>query len=89
MNYLKFPLNHQVSGTVVEVTLRGVESDVFIVDDINLQQLERGGSFSYHGGHYKGSPVRLPVPSSGRWTAVVIPSPGGTVQATARVISVA
>jgi Domain of unknown function (DUF1883) len=89
MNFLKFPLHHQNSGTVVEVTLRGVESDVFLVDDPNLRQLERGGQVRYHGGHYNGSPVRLRVPSSGNWTAVVIPSPGGTVQAAARVISAA
>jgi hypothetical protein len=89
MNFLKFPLHHQSSGVVVEVALRGIESDVFLVNDFNLRQLERGGQFSYYGGHYKGSPVRLQVPSSGNWTAVVIPSPGGTVQASVQVTSAA
>jgi hypothetical protein len=90
MNFLKFPLHHQVAGAVVQVTLSGVESDVFLVDEINLRQFEqRGSGFSYTGGHYKGSPVRLRVPSSGLWTAIVIPSPGGTVRASVRVISAA
>lgn len=89
MNFLKFSLHHQNSGAMVEVALRGVESDVFLVDDLNLHKFERGGQFSYVGGHYKGSPVRLRVPSSGTWTAVVVPSPGGTVEASVRVISAA
>lgn len=89
MNFLKFALHHQTAGAVVEVALSGVESDVFLVDEINLRQFERGGGFSYTGGHYKGSPVRLRVPSSGSWTAVVVPSPGGTVRAQARVTSAA
>lgn len=89
MNFLKFPLHHQTAGAVVEVTLSGVESDVFLVDEINLRQFERGSGFSYTGGHYKGSPVRLRVPSSGSWAAVVVPSPGGTVRAQVRVITAA
>lgn len=89
MNFLKFEMHHQNSGAVVEVALRGVESDVFLLDDMNLRQFERGGRFSYIGGHYRGSPVRLQVPSSGTWTVVVVPSPGGTVHASASVISAA
>lgn len=86
MNYLKFPLQHQKGGAIVEVSLTGVESDVFLVDYANLSAFERGGQFSYFGGHYQGSPVRIRIPSSGTWTAVVIPSPGGMVQASAKVL---
>jgi len=87
VNYLKFPLNHQNSGAVVEVTLSGVESDVFLVDSVNLSIFERGGRFDYFGGHYKHSLVRLTVPSSGTWTAVVVPGLGGTVRASVRVLT--
>lgn len=87
MNYLKFPLNHQATGSVVEVTLQGVESDVFLVDPVNLSNMESGRSFRYHGGHYKQSPVRLSVPSSGLWTVVVVPGQGGQVRASVRVVS--
>lgn len=89
MNFLKFPLDHQNSGTVVEVTLRGIESDVLLVNELNLRQFERGTGFNYIGGHYRGSPVRLQTPSSDTWTIVVIPSPGGTVHASVRVIATA
>lgn len=85
MNFLKFPLNQQSAGAVVEVTLAGVESDVFLVDPSNLRAMEGGRRFRYHGGHFKGSPVRLKVPESGNWTVVVVPGAGGTVRASVRV----
>jgi hypothetical protein len=87
MNYLKFPLNHQKTGAVVEVNLDGVESDVFLVDNSNLSKFERGSQFGYVGGHYARSPVRLQVPSSNNWTAIVIPGVGGRVRASVRVIA--
>jgi hypothetical protein len=30
MSYMKFPLNHQNAGVMVEATHQGVESDVFL-----------------------------------------------------------
>jgi hypothetical protein len=87
MNYIEFPLRHQASGSVAEVSLTGVESDVFLVDSTNLSTFKRGNQFSYRGGHYKFSPVRLRMPSSGVWTVIVIPSPGGTVNASVRVLA--
>jgi hypothetical protein len=84
VNYLKFPLNHQSVGTTVEVTLSGVESDVFIVDNANLAAFERGAQFRYVGGHYRQSPVYLGIPSTGTWTVVVIPGIGGSIRATVR-----
>lgn len=91
MNYLKFPLNYQSAGVTVEVTLRGVESDVLLMDSSNLSSFERGGAgrVNYYGGHYKGSPVRLTVPTSGTWTVVVVPGAGGTVRASVRTIAAA
>ena len=86
MSYLKFPLHHQNAGVTVEVTMQGVESDVFLVDSTNLSSFERGAQYRYHGGHYKASPVRLTIPSSGIWTAVVVPT-GGTVKAAVRTIA--
>jgi hypothetical protein len=88
VRFLKFPLGHQTGGAVVEVVLRGVASDVFLVDDLNLYKLERGGQFAYYGGHCERSPVRLRVPLSGMWTAVVIPI-GGYVEASVSVFPAA
>lgn len=86
MEYIKFPLGRMTVGTTVVVELRGVESDVFLVDDLNLHKLGRGDLSQLQGvgGHYKQSPVRLQVPSSGPWTAVVIPI-GGRVEASVSV----
>lgn len=86
MNFLKFPLNHQDAGSVVEVTMSGVESDVMLLDPTNFSSFQRGRNFRYTGGHYKASPIRLAVPSSGSWTAVVVPGQRGTVRATVRVL---
>jgi len=86
MEYIKFPLGRLAIGATVVVELRGVESDVFLVDDSNLHKLGRGDLSQLQGvgGHYKQSPVRLQVPSSGSWTAVVIPI-GGRVEASVSV----
>jgi hypothetical protein len=88
MQFLKFPLGRLVSGAVVEVALRGVESDVYLADDSNLRKLEQGdlNGFRGYGGHYRQSPVRLRVPSIGTWAAIVIPV-GGRVEASVRVIT--
>jgi hypothetical protein len=85
MNFLKFPLKSLDAGSVVEVSLSGVESDVFLVDPANLRAMESGKRFSYHGGHFNRSLVRLSVPSAGRWTAVVVPGSGGRVNASVTV----
>lgn len=87
MNYLKFPLNYQASGSVVQVSLTGVESDVFLVDSTNLSAFERGDQFRYYGGHYNSSLVCLQMPSSGTWTVIVVPGSGGTVRASVRVLA--
>jgi hypothetical protein len=85
LNYLKFPVGRAGPGTIIEVTLRGVESDVYLVDAPNFTAMQSGRSFRYHGGHFKASPVRLGVPHHGDWTAVVTPT-GGHVSASARVL---
>lgn len=87
MNYLKFSLGTQQAGSLVEATLKGVESDVFLVDDQNLSIFERGGRFRYIGRHYKQSPARLQVPSAASWTLIVIPGIGGEVSANVKVIN--
>ena len=85
MTYITFPLQLKSARTVVEVTLSGSESDVFLVDDTNLSSFKRGGRYTYYGGHYEASPVRLHPPSGGHWNAVVVPS-GGHVEASVRTI---
>jgi hypothetical protein len=84
MNYLHFDVGNQQAGTVVRASLRGSESDVFLVDSLNFSKFKRGQSFQYTGGHYNRSPITLQVPHYGHWTAVVIPS--GRVEASVDVL---
>jgi Domain of unknown function (DUF1883) len=62
LSYLKFPIGQARTGAVVDVTLRGISSDVFLVDASNLMAMQSGRSYKYYGGHYKASPVRLGIP---------------------------
>lgn len=84
MNFLTFDIGQRNAGSVARVTLSGVESDVFLLDSINYQKFQAGYDFRYVGGHYKQSPVALPIPSLGDWTVVVIPT-GGEVRASVAV----
>ena len=86
MKFLKFAFNYRKSGTVVKVNMTGTASDVFLVDSTNLAMFERGGRFTYYGGHYEITPALLQVPSVGVWTAVVVPPPGRTVRAAVEVL---
>lgn len=86
MQYRKWSLGHLSGKAIVQVVLRGAESDVFLTDDANLRKFERGEDFRYYGGHYQQSPVRLSPPSGGSWTAVVIPT-GGHVEASVQVLA--
>jgi hypothetical protein len=86
MQYRKWPLGYLSTQAVVQVVLRGTESDVFLADDANLRKFERGEDFRYCGGRYRQSPVRLSPPSGGSWTAVVIPV-GGHVEASVQVLA--
>lgn len=85
MNFLHFNLGQQSAGVIVQTSLRGSESDVFLVDGTNFSRFKRGQSFKYTGGHFNQSPVTLRVPHAGSWTAVVIPS--GRVEASVKVLS--
>lgn len=68
-------------GDVVHVDLRGTECNVFLVDGPNFSAFRRGAGFTYVGGLYRQSPVRLQAPRAGRWTLVIMPPAGGHVEA--------
>lgn len=54
----------------VEVQLNHA-ADVFLVDSTNFQRYKSGSSFTYFGGHYTRTPVRITVSGMGRWYLVV------------------
>ncbi|MFI5036674.1 MAG: DUF1883 domain-containing protein [Acidimicrobiales bacterium] len=85
MNYLHWKVDAPAQGATAVVSLKGGESDVLVLDPSNFEGFRRGNSFKYFGGHYKRSPARLQFPSGGEWYVVVIPGPGGKVEASLQV----
>lgn len=59
------------NGTLsVEVKLTNA-ADVFLVDSSNFQKYKMGNNFTYYGGHYTKTPVRITVSGAGRWYLIV------------------
>jgi len=75
------------SGQVVEVSLSGNAANVRLMDSSNFNSFKRGNRHRYYGGLARSSPVRLPVPSSGRWyVSIDMQGLGGSVRHSARVL---
>lgn len=68
--YLHSDLGYRSRGDVLEVTLTSGAS-VRLLDSINLGKYKRGKQHQYYGGLATTSPVRIAIPASGRWHAVV------------------
>lgn len=85
MSYIHFELDVTSDSAIAIVSLKGVESDVLLMDRTNFDRLRRGSSYQYRGGHFRRSPARIPVPGPGEWHVVVVPGPGGRVEATLQV----
>ncbi len=87
MNYLHSDLGQRRRGDVLEVTLtRG--ANVRLLDSSNFRRYKRGERHTYHGGFAKRSPVRIAIPSSGHWYAVVdMQGLKGSTRASFRVIN--
>jgi hypothetical protein len=87
MNFLHTDLGLRERGDVVEVTLKGSAANVRLLDSSNFDRYRRGQQHSYRGGLATKSPVRLGVPSSGRWHLVVdMQGLRGTTNSSVRVI---
>ena len=80
MEYIHWRVDATSAGTAI-IQLRGVECDVIILDRTNFDRFRRRSSYNYVGGHFKRSPARLPITGKGEWYVVVIPGPGGKVEA--------
>ncbi len=70
MKYLHSDLGSRKRGDVLVVTL-SKGANVRLLDASNFSSYKRGQQHRYHGGLAKRSPVRLTIPSSGHWHAVV------------------
>jgi len=71
MKFLHYDLGHQEAGSMVVVDLSGVEANVRLLDDHNLNAYRRGRRHRYYGGHTTVSPCQIPIPSTGRWHLVI------------------
>jgi hypothetical protein len=85
MQFLNFDLGDVAAGAVAVVTLRGVASNVMLMHSSEVHNFAAGRQFQYKGGFYRASPVRLKVPSTGRWNVIVQPK-GGQVSAKVHVL---
>jgi hypothetical protein len=87
MNFQQYDLGQKSGGEVYQITLRGTEANVRLMDSSNFQSYRRGGRHEYVGGHYKQSPVTLRVPNAGRWFIVIdLGGYAGTVNSSVRQI---
>lgn len=75
-------LGSVTAGSWVQVTLWGAACDVLLLTPADLVRFRESRPFSFVGGHFQGSRVRLVIPSSGEWHVVVVPGPAGPVEAT-------
>lgn len=71
MEFRHHDLGQLGSGVTVVVTIAGTEANVQLMDDHNFRRYKRRESFSYVGGHYKQSPVRLSTPHAGHFHVAV------------------
>ncbi len=69
--FSQYDIGHLKRGSTVVVTLRGNAANVRLLDSANLSAFRSGRQHRMHGGLAKSSPVRLQVPSDGRWYVVV------------------
>ncbi len=89
VEFLEWDLGTTSCGSNVVVTLRGAESDVFLLTPRDLARFRSMQPFSFTGGHFQSSSVRLIVPQDDHWHLVVVPGPLGRVEASVRLVRAA
>lgn len=71
VKFNSWDLGQQPGGAIVQVTLSGSAANVRLFDSSNFNSFKAGRRARGYGGHATKSPVRLSVPRSGHWYAVV------------------
>jgi hypothetical protein len=72
MKFAYYDLGQLGAGATVIIGLPGTEANVQLLDSANFAKYRDGDpSWSYVGGHYTESPVRLVTPHPGHWYAAV------------------
>lgn len=88
MQFIHADLGRRQRGDVVEVTLKGNQANVLLLDSSGFNAFKRGRQARGVGGLAKRSPVRLTIPRTGRWYGVAYLPAGhrGRVKAGFRVL---
>lgn len=68
--FIQSDLGTRARGDMLEVTLTN-GANVRLLDSVNFEKYRRGQAHRYVGGLARRSPVRIQVPSTGHWHAVV------------------
>jgi hypothetical protein len=71
LNYLYYPLDFQLLGKTVEVTIPNNSCKVMLLDDLNLARYKSGNQYEYIGGQTIQSTILVTIPDNRRWHAVV------------------
>lgn len=72
MEFHSWALGHVKAGTVVQVDLTGTEATVKLMDASKFSSYKSGQRHKYYyGGHYRQSPIRIPLPSFGPWLVAI------------------
>jgi len=87
MQFSYYDLGNRSGGEIVEITLSGNAANVFLADSSNFSSYKSGRGYKYFGGHATRSPVRLQIPTSGHWYAVIdLGGYGGSVRHSMRIL---
>jgi len=86
LQFIHNDLGQRVRGEIVEVTLTN-GANVRLMDSSNFSNYKNGRAHRYQGGLAKVSPLRLAIPSSGRWhLAIDMQGLRGSTRASVRVL---
>jgi hypothetical protein len=87
MQFVHHDLGQRSGGEIVEVLLSGSAANVRLMDGSNLSSYRSGRQHRYFGGLATKSPIRLQIPSPGRWhVAVDMRGLRGTVRSSTRIL---
>ena len=71
MEYTTWDLGFCPGGTCFEISLRGTEANVTLMDSDNLAAFDAEEEFEYYGGHFDHSPIILEIPYDDYWHLVL------------------
>jgi Domain of unknown function (DUF1883) len=88
MKYAYLDLGRRQAGNAVVVRVRGGATGVLLLSAADFLRYRADRSFRFHGGRYRGRPVRIDVPRDDHWFVVLeVGSYNGRARATVEVLT--